>query len=217
MEKIVIYHGSDHIIEKPLLGLGRKNNDYGQGFYYTQNSELAKEWACRFRLDGFVNKYELRIDNLKILHLDKVENPTLTWISVLIKNRLFDKTETENAIAKVIVEHFDIDISSYDIVIGYRADDSYFSFAQSFLNNSLSLEKLELALKLGLLGNQIVLVSEKAFDNLTFIRGEQVDQEKYHQKYLDRDLNTRKQYLNLRDEEISNGTFALDIIRKLRK
>ena len=36
MEK-TIYHGSDHIIEKPKFSYGKPYNDYGIGFYCTQN------------------------------------------------------------------------------------------------------------------------------------------------------------------------------------
>lgn len=46
MGNITIFHGSPEIREKPVYGLGKKYNDYGQGFYCTQNIELAKEWAC---------------------------------------------------------------------------------------------------------------------------------------------------------------------------
>ena len=40
-----IYHGSKDIIKIPLYGYGKKYNDYGLGFYCTENIELAKEWA----------------------------------------------------------------------------------------------------------------------------------------------------------------------------
>ena len=33
---------------------------------------------------------------------------------------------------------------NYDVIIGYRADDSYFAFAQDFLNNAISLNTLNL-------------------------------------------------------------------------
>jgi len=216
MNKLVIFHGSDHIIEKPSLLEGKKNNDYGQGFYCTENNELAREWACRFS-DGYVNKYVLNLKGLKILNLEDVDNVTMTWLALLLKNRKFDKTEIENIISKVILDNFLIDISSFDVVIGYRADDSYFSFAQSFLNNSLSLEKLEIALKLGMLGQQIVLISSKAFENLTYLESEKVDEDIYHEKYISRDVKARQQFINLREEEISGGTFASDIIKGLKK
>lgn len=43
MEKM-IYHGSDHIIERPEFGYGKTYNDYGTGFYCTENPNMAKEW-----------------------------------------------------------------------------------------------------------------------------------------------------------------------------
>ena len=65
MGKIKLLHGSDHIIEKPDLLLGKTNNDYGRGFYCTQELSMAMEWACKKNSDGFVNKYVLEQDSLK--------------------------------------------------------------------------------------------------------------------------------------------------------
>ena len=69
MGKIKLLHGSDHIIEKPDLLLGKTNNDYGRGFYCTQELSMAMEWACKKNSDGFVNKYVLEQDSLNILNL----------------------------------------------------------------------------------------------------------------------------------------------------
>ena len=40
-----LYHGSQIILEKPEYGKGARNNDYGRGFYCTEEIELAREWA----------------------------------------------------------------------------------------------------------------------------------------------------------------------------
>ena len=42
---ITIYHGSEQIVEVPTFGEGKKNNDFGLGFYCTESDYLAKEWA----------------------------------------------------------------------------------------------------------------------------------------------------------------------------
>ena len=42
---ITIYHGSEQIINEPTFGKGKTNNDFGIGFYCTENEDLAKEWA----------------------------------------------------------------------------------------------------------------------------------------------------------------------------
>ena len=50
---------------------------------------------------------------------------------------VLDALDSEIAIdAKdYIIEHFSIDTSEYDVIIGYRADDSYFRYAESFVEN----------------------------------------------------------------------------------
>ena len=68
--KIKVYHGSAKIIEKPVYGIGNPNNDYGLGFYCTENEELAKEWAVSSQYNGFANQYKLDISYLKILNLN---------------------------------------------------------------------------------------------------------------------------------------------------
>ena len=68
--KKIIYHGSQHIIEKPQFGFGKKYNDYGIGFYTTENIDLVKEWAVTKTSDGFSNSYEIETDGLSILNLN---------------------------------------------------------------------------------------------------------------------------------------------------
>ena len=48
---MILYHGSKDIIEKPIYGQGKKYNDYGLGFYCTDNIELAKEWYEKMKRD----------------------------------------------------------------------------------------------------------------------------------------------------------------------
>ena len=66
MKSIVIYHGSTKIIEKPVFGVGNPKNDYGLGFYCTENLELAKEWASTEQRDGFANSYEIDLEGFSI-------------------------------------------------------------------------------------------------------------------------------------------------------
>ena len=58
-QKITLYHGSEHLVETPTFGLGKKNNDFGLGFYCTESEELAKEWAVSSLRNGFANRYSL--------------------------------------------------------------------------------------------------------------------------------------------------------------
>ena len=58
---MILYHGSDKIIEQPKYRGGKDNNDYGYGFYCTEYPELAREWAVTSEHDGYINSYELDI------------------------------------------------------------------------------------------------------------------------------------------------------------
>lgn len=217
MHKVTIFHGSDHIIEKPDITLGKRNNDYGQGFYCTKEKSMAKEWACKNNVDGFVNTYSLNLDSLKVLNLLDGEYHILHWMALLLKNRTFRLSSEIAMDAKAyILNHFLMDVSSYDIVIGYRADDSYFSFAEAFIQNGLPLRTLNKALRLGKLGEQIVLVSKKAFDQLQFENAEIVDKTQYYPKFIHRDVNAREQYKNeiRKSPSYKDDIFVLDILRE---
>ena len=56
--KKTVYHGSDHIIERPKYGYGKIYNDYGVGFYCTENQNMAKEWGVSADKNGYANRYE---------------------------------------------------------------------------------------------------------------------------------------------------------------
>lgn len=220
MNKIELYHGSDHVIEKPTLGVGKIHNDYGQGFYCTQSMEMSKEWACKNNKDGFVNQYELDTTDLKILNLQDGNYTILNWIALLLKNRTFSVGSEIALDAKAyIIEHFSVDVSQYDVVIGYRADDSYFSYAETFVENGLPLRSLNQALYLGKLGEQVVLVSEKAFRQLSFVKAERVDKTIYYPKYLDRDTTAREIYRSQirRSKSYMEDIFVMDILREEMK
>ncbi len=214
--EIKLYHGSDHRIEHPDIKLGKKTNDYGAGFYMTEDIELAKEWAAKNNSECFLNEYIFNYDNLKVLNLLDGNYNVLNWIALLLKNRVFNETDVMALEAKeYILNNFLIDISDYDVIIGYRADDSYFSYAQSFINNSLSIEALSKALKLGNLGVQIVLVSDKAINNLQFIGASVVDEKKYFKLFSTRDYKAREEYHKCIRNKSNYKTdiFIMDVMR----
>ena len=217
MNKIEILHGTDHIIEVPDITKGNEKNDYGKGFYCTRIPEMAKEWACKQNMDGFSNRYELDLTNLKILDLTDSKHTVLNWIALLLKHRTLS-LDSEIAIdaKNYIIEHFSIDTQEYDVIIGYRADDSYFRYAESFVENGLSLRSLSKALHLGKLGEQTVLVSQKAYNQVKFIDAEPVDRNIYYPKFIDRDTKAREAYKNdiKKTKSYRNDIFVMDILRE---
>ena len=215
-----LYHGSDHIVKNPSLQEGKAYNDYGKGFYTTTDYELAGEWACRQKNDGYINEYTLDINGLNVLNLQSDEFNVLNWITVLLNNRTFEITGDVAAEArKFLLKNYLPDMKACDVIVGYRADDSYFSYAESFINNGLSLRKLEQAMKLGKLGIQYALVSKKAFDSLNFVEAYRVENKMYYEKYKQRDEKARTFYReNLRSENTSSDDiFITDIMWRLGK
>ena len=214
---MIIYHGSKDIIEKPEFGKGNKKNDYGLGFYCTENVELAKEWACsNNETNGYANQYEIDLSDYKVLDLRDEKYSILNWIAILLKFRTFDINTPISARAKeYILENFYVDVEEYDVIIGYRADDSYFSFAKDFINNTISVEQLAEAMRLGELGIQIVLKSKKAFNTVKYVSHELAECKEYYVKRVSRDKKARETYLSgHRQSLVSDGLFVMDIIRK---
>ncbi len=215
MGKIVLYHGSKEKIEKPLLGKGKVYNDYGQGFYCTEHIELAREWSCNEGVDGFVNEYGLDPSGLKILNLSSGEYTILHWLALLMENRRFRvSTPVMRRGVQWLKDYFLIDISEYDLIIGYRADDSYFSFARAFISNEISLSQLNYAMRLGRLGEQYVLKTEQAFKQLVFKSAELADNTIYYARRKMRDDEARNAFFTELEKEDIHGIYMRDIIRE---
>ncbi len=214
MEKIItIYHGSEKIVEVPTFGEGKKNNDFGLGFYCTESEGLAKEWAISSLRNGFANKYTLDTEYMRILNLNSPEYTILNWIAVLVEHRLFSiKTPVARRAKQYLIDNFSINVNAFDIITGYRADDSYFDYAESFLNNGISVEQLARAMKLGKLGEQIVIKSQFAFSRLKFEGFDVAEKEEFYVLRKSRDDEANRLYLEMLEEE-SDGLYIQDIIR----
>ena len=214
MEKqITLYHGSKQIVEVPAFGLGRKNNDFGPGFYCTESNDLAREWAVSSLSDGFSNRYTLDTEYLNILNLNSPEYTILNWIAVLVEHRLFSiKTPIARRAKQYLIERFGVNVNAYDLIKGYRADDSYFDFADAFLNNAITVEQLSRAMRLGKLGEQIVLKSPFAFSKIRYEGFEVAEKERFYVLRKARNDKASQTYLKIREEE-GDGLYILDILR----
>lgn len=213
---MLVYHGSDHMIEVPIYRGSKRTNDYGYGFYTTENIELAKEWACADNQDGFANIYDVDLDGLHILNLNDPEYTILNWLAILARFRSYwQKGSIAEEAKDYLQHHFYIDPAPYDVIIGYRADDSYFTFAQDFVAGAISLAKLSEAMHLGKLGEQIVFKSEEAFQRIHFLGTEPASALTYYEKKIARDREARRAYRNAkRSSDDINALFMLDIMRE---
>ena len=214
MDRIIkIYHGSEKIVEQPTFGEGRKNNDFGLGFYCTESENLAKEWAVSSQRDGFANCYTLDTQYLNILNLNSPEYTILNWIAVLVEHRLFSiKNPVARRAKNYLIENFSINVNAFDVITGYRADDSYFDYAEAFLNNGITVEQLAHAMHLGKLGEQIVIKSQFAFSKLKYEGFDIAENNHYYVLRKSRDDDANRLYLRMLEEE-SDGLYIQDIMR----
>lgn len=174
------------------------------------------EWAVSESKDGFVNKYEISMDDLRILDLSGSEFNILNWLTILLNNRVINEGASIAREAKrYLDENFSVDYESFDIIKGYRADDSYFSFARDFLNNTISLEALSKAMKLGKLGEQIVLKSEKTFERIQFMDAIRAESSIHYSNKEKREKKARSEYRLIQEAGFVRGeTYILNIIDK---
>lgn len=207
MEKIILYHGTPDEVVNPVYGGGQDKHDYGRGFYLTEDIELAKEWAvCRpSQQNGWVHKYELDCTDLKIFDFQKKN--VLSWLAELMKHRDAADTKRYRMLAAKFIEKYGIDVSSYDVIKGWRADASYFYIAKEFVRDNIDVEILGELLSLGGLGIQYCLKSELAFSKLREIDEIlSVDYTEFNDKYNKRDIEARNKMRDLVDSDANKVT-----------
>ena len=198
---------------KPLFGAGKPNNDYGLGFYCTESEELAKEWAVAKDHDGWANVYSLEDGDLTVLNLNSGQYCILHWLAVLLENRQFETEYGLPSEAKsYLTTRFAVPYKEVDAIIGYRADDSYFTFAQDFISGTISYSQLATAMRLGHLGDQYVLKSRKAFDRIEYVESRPAPRSDWHERKTSRDHAARQEYLGTLRHRRIPGDLRIDRI-----
>ena len=212
-----LYYGSKTLLQQPVYGEGNTTNDYGLGFYLTNDQNLADLWACQYPEGGFTITYSIDIRNLNILQLSDVgEESVLKWITLLVKHRFSYQQIIENKqVIDWLISHFDVTINQYDMIVGYRADDSYFNYSLGFVTGAISLETLTKAMKLGKLGLQYVLISKKSFREIQFVSSYPVLHKDDYKEFREKTLDEYHELL--RQEDIFTNTFIGDLMKKYGK
>lgn len=208
MEKIILYHGTPNKEVTPVYGGGDDKHDYGRGFYLTESVNLAKEWAvCRPNEEnGWVHKYELDCENLKIL--DFQEKNILSWLAELMKHRDAADSRRYRILAAKFIDKYGIDTGEYDVIKGWRANASYFYIAKEFVRDNIDLDILEELLSLGGLGIQYCIKTELAYSKLHEIETDltSVDYSEFNDRYNQRDVEARKKMHDLVDSDANKVT-----------
>ena len=134
-----------------------------------------------------------------MLNLNGPDYTMLHWLTVLLAHRTFDTRYGVATLAKqYLTENFSVDVDACDVVRGYRADDSYFSFAQDFISGAISYPQLTAAMRLGKLGEQIVIKSRRAFSRLKFVSAVEAVRDDWLVAKENRDSAARRDYFDMR-------------------
>lgn len=205
---LTLYHGTPNKLVVPKYGGGDEKHDYGKGFYLTESLDLAKEWAvCRpNETNGWVHKYELKTDGLKIL--DFRQHDVLAWLAELMKHRDASDSKRYRMLAKKFIEKYAVDTSEYDVICGWRANASYFYIAKEFVRDNIDIDILDELLLLGGLGIQYCIKSNAAYANLKEKSNEllAVPYAEFNERYNQRDSLARKNMRELVDSEANKVT-----------
>lgn len=162
-----VYHGSFTAVIEPLAKVGRRNLDFGKGFYITRIKEQASKWAVLVasrKSDshvGIVNIYELDEQILSTLSCSKkcFSAYDLEWLEFVVACRQGK------------------DISNYDCIEGGVANDQVIDTVEDYENGRITAEQALDQLKYKKPNNQICIRSQKIIDEcLKYIGKEEINQ-----------------------------------------
>ena len=157
MDKIELYHAATERIDKPLCGVGRKNLDFGPGFYLTDVFDQAVMWASRRdaerNLTGILNVYIL--DRKKLFKEARVkifENYDKEWLNFIVACRQGNPVWND-----------------FDYIEGGVANDRVIDTVNLFINGLISEEGALKRLQYLKPNNQICILNQELIDRyLTF-------------------------------------------------
>lgn len=158
IKKMKLYHTGYSIIESPDIYFGRKNADFGQGFYLSDDKKFVGKWARERKNESvYVNIYELDLHSLNVLRLERDEK----WLSYIQENRRGKE------------DHY----REYDVVIGPIANDTIYDVLGIITSGFLSFDESLTLMKLGPEYKQIVIKTKKAAEALKFLTAKELDKE----------------------------------------
>ncbi|MGL5574588.1 MAG: DUF3990 domain-containing protein [Sarcina sp.] len=187
--RLIVYHGSDSVIESPRFDGGRKFRDFGLGFYGTTNIKVAKSWSTRkIEKDSYVNKYRFNTSKIESLTFDL----DLDWILCIAYNRRLIENESLN---KALAIKYS-DLSKYDVILGPTADDRMFDTLNMVFENNITLNHCLQSLNSMDLDIQYNFRSSKAINALEFINYIKLDE--LDKEYYSNEIKLKKDIMRIK-------------------
>ena len=129
--------------------------------------------------------------SLRCLSIDAAED-ILSWMAILMRHRPGTDSRRWDLIQQRFIEKYYIDVDAYDVVFGYRANDSYLAIAKQFARGEIGVGILVRLLKLGSFGIQVCVKSRLAYTRLRYLETSGVNYEQYHAQFISRDEDSRR-------------------------
>ncbi len=164
-----VFHGSIAVVKEPLANVGRRNLDFGQGFYVTDLEEQAISWAARPFNAGkpqILNIYEFDNEQVsssgfKVLHFEKYDGD---WLDFVVANRRGMMLWKD-----------------YDMVEGGIANDDVFNTIELYLSELIPKEEAMKRLQYEQPNNQICILNQSVIDRfLHFVDAFEIRKEESH-------------------------------------
>ena len=159
---MILYHGSNVVVEQPKLIEQNRFLDFAYGFYTTTNEEQAENFAQKVivRRGGkpIVNVYELDENTqTNLLKIKRFSAPDEEWLDFVSahRNGTYDREQ-------------------YDLIIGAVANDDVYRTLQVYSTGLLTKEQALEALKIKKLFNQYVFATKEALELLKFVEAREV-------------------------------------------
>lgn len=160
---MVVFHGSDTVVDKPKILDAKRPLDFGGGFYTTTSEVQAKNWAVKVAYRNntahkCVNRYEFDLAaakaELKIIEFAVADEK---WLDFICDNRSGKPA------------------GDYDIVIGPVADDRVYRVVVEYENGDLDKETALKNLKTQALCDQVLFHTERSLEYLKYTETEVIE------------------------------------------
>lgn len=157
---MMLFHGSSVAASSPLVNIGRKELDFGPGFYLTQIREQAERWAKR------------------VCVVRKSQTP-------IISKFLFDEKALPSDIRHLVLPYYDQDWldfivasrrgqqpwADYDIIEGGVANDQVIDTVEDYFAGRITVEQAIGQLKYATPTHQMCINSQAVVDGYLHFEG----------------------------------------------
>lgn len=159
---ITLYHGSNIEVAAPLAKVGRKNLDFGKGFYLTSIRKQASDWANLVAMrkgrnaKGVVSVFHFnKTKAMEDGYLFKIfDSYNIEWLEYVV-----DCRKGKNVYAK------------FDVVEGGVANDNVIDTVEDYEKGIITAEQALGQLSYKKVNHQICILNQEVIDNyLTFVK-----------------------------------------------